>query len=593
MKRWIYLGKGVESHHRARQRLGVTSEWIYDELLREKAASLRRPFLDFAARVGEEQADPVTWWSTRFSWKTWDASDFFLLTCYLAVAESCLEEAREKKFSLHVEVEDPWLLRQIKENIPLPPSVKVEGPGLWGFRLRQCVMGLARRGNWLLTTLRNRRRQRQFWPQKKPPVPADPIAGIFSHPSQNTFEQPGAWRDTHLPEVDRLLSESGFRVVRFTSPESSGWEKELSERSSFAVPLILWATAGRLLKSLTVFWPQRWPEPLELHGRSVRWLCLREWWLELGRSSLCAYRLFYECLKGVLSEGDWRMLVTFYENQPREKLQVLAARSAGVRTVGIQANLLSRYYFSFGLGKTQGHLPIPDRIGSSGQAMHQFLLEFGVPASSLVLCGAVRYADLLERFAKAQSRPVIERKGPRKVLVVLPIDPLLSRHLLEALNRAFPQGGEEAGLHFVIRAHPVHSIPKSWVRFPAGWSETTFTNLQEELRSCDAVLFTASTVGLEALAAGKTVVRYQPPRLLDLDEPYDPQVPVVRDDHFRAELLAHLKAGRSGYSPVETEQLIRSVFQPVDRDRLLELFGDTLISRARPKESHAFAQPAA
>ncbi len=573
----------MKSYHRARGRLGPEKEWPYDEKLRQKAESLRRPFVDFVARVGAEQPDPVTWWSTRFSWKTWGASDLFLLACYLAVAEDCIGEAREKKFALRVAVEDPWLLRQIKETIPLPPGVKVEGPGLAGFRSRQILMGLARRVKWLLTMVRNRLRQERSWPRQKPPVPEAPIAGIFSYPSQSAFERPGAWRDTHLPEVDRLLSESGFRVVRFTPPECSGWEKELAERSSTAYPLILWATGKRLFISLWAFWRPRWPEPLELQGRSVRWLCLREGWLEVGRSSLCAYRLFYECMKGMLSQGDWRVLVSFYENQPWEKLQVLAARSAGVRTVGIQANLLSPLYLSYGLGGTeQDHPPVPDRIGSSGQAMHQLLLEFGVPPSSLVLCGAVRYADLLERFARTQPGPVSER-GPLRVLVVLPIDPVFSRHLLEALRLAFPEGGEEAGLQFVIRMHPVHSIPRSWVEFPASWSETTFTNLQEEMRSCEAVLFTASTVGFEALAAGKIVVRYQPPHLLDLDEPYGAQVPVVRDSNFRAELLAHLNAGRSAHSAAETERLIRSVFQPVDPDRLLELF----------KEDHALVEPAA
>jgi len=593
LERWIYLGKEVGAYRRTRQRLRAENEWSYEELLQEKAEGLRRPFLDFVARIGAKQKDPVTWWSTRFSWKLWTASDLFLLTCYLAVAEEVIAQAQTKGAALRVVVEDPWLLRQIRENIASHPRVRLQGPMLLGFRTRQIALGLARRGRWLIAMIRSRLRQKKFWPQQTLPVPQTPTAGIFSYPSKSAFERPGAWQDSHLPGLDRFLAESGCEIARFTPPECTGWEQEIAERSSTTYPLILWATGRRLLKSLAVFWRPRWPETLELEGRSIRWLCLREGWLEVGRSSLCAYRLFYECLQGMLSQGNWRSLVTFYENQPWEKLQVLAGRSKGVRTVGIQTNLLSRFYLSYGLGRAeQDHPPLPDRIGCSGPAMHQLLMECGVSPASLILCGALRYPDLLERFSRNEPHQV-SAEGRCRVLVVLPIDPVLARQLLEALRRAFPDGGEEAGLHFVIRAHPVYPIPKRWVEFPATWSETTFTNLQAQMSSCLIVLFTASTVGFEALAAGKRVIRYRSPRLFDLDEPYGMHLPVVSDANLRAELLAHRDPRHAARSPKEMEQLIRSVFQAVDPDRLLDLFRDTMTSPTSQKESHLLAESAA
>ena len=570
-ERWIYLGKETDSYRRTRARLGAESEWIYDQKLRETAEKIRQPFLDFVARIGAEQTDPVTWWSTRFSWKLWTASDLFLLTCYLAVAESCITQARQQGFPLRAVVEDPWLLRQIRENTASHANVSLEGPSLLGFRFRQTALGLTRRGRWFFAMVRNRLRQKRLWPAGALPVPQGPAAGIFSYPSQSAFEQPGAWRDSHLPELDRLLSESGSKVIRFTPPECGGWEKELAERSSYAYPLILWATGDRLLRSLGAFWRPRWPEPLHLEGRSIRWLCLREGWLEVGRASLCAYRLFYECLKGMLSQGNWQSLITFYENQPWEKLQVLAARARGVKTLGLQTTTFSRYHLSYALGKgEQERMPLPDRIGSSGAGAHRLLLECGAPAATLKRFGALRYGDLLQRGGPNGANGS-GRVGRAQVLVVLSIDPVLSRHLLEALGDSFPDGGAGEGLEFTIRPHPMCPIPQHWVRFPSAQVPSGFGDFRECLTGSSAVLFTASTVGFEAMAEGKPALRYRSPRLFDVDELYGPHLPIVSDSNLREDLLRQVRGEISPEPREETRRWISDFFAPVDRAGMEEL----------------------
>jgi surface carbohydrate biosynthesis protein (TIGR04326 family) len=169
----------------------------------------------------------------------------------------------------------------------------------------------------------------------------------------------------------------------------------------------------------------------------------------------------------MLVEGNWRNLITFYENQPWEKLQVLAARSQGVKTVGIQTTNFSRYHLSYALGKgEEERMPLPDRIGSSGSSAHQLLLDCGSPPAAIKQCGALRYGDLLQRAARNGPNGSA-RTGRTPVLVVLSIDPVLSRHLLEALGDAFPDGGGKEGLRFIIRPHPMYPVPGSWVRFPA------------------------------------------------------------------------------------------------------------------------------
>lgn len=569
--RWAYFGKGVDPYRWTQTRFGSESEFRYEEKLRQAAEELRQPFLDFVAEIGSRQKDPVTWWSSRFSWKLWTASDLFLLLCYLSVARSLIEEnLHEEKFL--VIIEDPWLLRQLRETLGSShPQIRVATVNLWKERFVCLAGGTARRVRWLWRVLRDSARQKRCWPRGNPPAPETPAVGIFSYPSKNSFETAGIWRDSHLPGLDRMIVDLGWQAARFTPPECGGWEKELAQRSSYTYPLILWSTVGRVFRSLTAFWWPQWPERLQVQGQSIRWLCLREWWLETGRSSLCAYRLFYECLRGMLSSGNWKSLVTFYENQPWEKLQVLAARASGVKTIGFQMTTFSRYHLSYALGKgEEERMPLPDRIGSSGVSAHRLLLECGAPASSLKQCGALRYSNLLDRSQQSPPIPNAET-GPVQILVVLSIDPVLSRHLLEALSNSFPDGGVREGLRFKIRPHPMCPIPSRWVRFPAALTPSDFSDFRESMNGSALILFTASMVGFEAAAEGKPVLRYRSPRLFDVDDLYGPNLPVATDSNLREELLRQVRSGFSSAPPEEERRWISDFFAPVNRAGMEEL----------------------
>ena len=268
----------------------------------------------------------------------------------------------------------------------------------------------------------------------------------------------------------------------------------------------------------------------------------------------------------MLSEGNWKSLITFYENQPWEKLQVLAARAQGVKTVGIQTTNFSRYYLSYALGKGERErMPLPDRIGSSGSSAHQLLLDCGSPAEVIKRCGALRYGDLLRGENRNGSNRLV-REGQTQVLVVLSIDPVLSRHLLEGLAEAFPDGGEGDGLSFTIRPHPMYPVPASWVRFPAKMTGSGFTGFRESLSRCDLVLFTASTVGFEAQAEGKPALRYRSPRLFDVDDLYGSHLPVVTDSNLREAVLKPAAAHPDNLS------WISDFFAPVDHGQLQEIF---------------------
>ena len=565
-RRWLYLGKDVKRTRRVEWMLGKEHRWECGEKLHQAAANLRQPFLDFVADIGAQQRDQLSWWSSRFSWKMWTASDLFLLICFLSVAQEIIQEAISRKIGLLLVVEDCWLAHQLEENLAgLHANVHFAHVGWLGReKSRAIVLGIARRAWWLWTMLRNYIRQRWVWPGETPDPPSGPTVAIYSYPLLSSLQNSRGWHDPQLPGLDRILQELGYEVIRFSPPDCVGFEAELAMRRAYFRPLILWATVGGIWRSLRAFWWPRWPGHPSVNGLPVQRLVEREWWMEIGRSSLCSFRMFYECLRGMLRRGEWRWIAIPYENQPWEKMIVLSAQESGIRVVGIQNAILSRYYLPYFLGAGEAErMPLPDIICVSGPYAYRVLIEGGNPPERLHLCGSIRYPHV------NGSSPQKLTSAPRsEILVILPIDPYMCEHLLAAIRAAFPTGGVEEGLRFHIRPHPMLPVRSEHIGFPAKIIPSDFHDLTAALRACGLVIFYGSTVGFEALAVRRAVLRYRCELLLDVDEVYDDVVPVCSDDDFRDAVLTLVRDRRHARSADSPQEIVPPLFASFDRRKL-------------------------
>jgi hypothetical protein len=571
--RWIYLGKDVGERRRVESLLGPARRFELGGRLHEVAARLRQPYLDFVGEVGARQRDPLVWWSTGFSWKSGTVSDLFLLVCYLRLARELLEQAVRKEPRLLVVIEDPWLFRQVAESWTDAGEIQVQGTtSLWRAKARSVLLCVGKRGWWLARIIGNYLRQRWVWGRRPVAAPTRASVALYSYPLDRCLKGDAGWHDPFLPHVDSLLESLGYEVRRFSPPEAGGFEREVATRHRYFHPLILYATVSGVCRALLAFWSPRWPERLVIEGAAVRYLAEREWWEEIGRSALCVYRLFYECLKGMLRSGHWRWLVYPFENQPWEKLASLCARESGVGTVGIQHAIFSTCSMSYFLGAGEAaRMPLPDLICASGPHPVRLLTEGGIPQERLRMPGSVRYGHLGGNGAE-QGRTL----GPAPmsdVLVALPIEINTARHLLSAIRAAFPSGGDEEGLRFHIKTHPMCPLRESDIGFPALRAPGEF---MKALAICGLVIFAGSTVGPEAMALGRRVLRYRPELLLNVDpsEVYGDRIPTCSEADFRAAVLA--EAGGVVPGPGESGEThlvcARRVFAPLDRRALTEVF---------------------
>ncbi len=571
--RWIYLGKDVEKRQHIEALLGSARRYPLGAKLHEVAAGLRQSFLDLVSEVGARQDESITWWSSAFAWKSWAASDLFLLVCYLRLAQEVVLEAVKEGPPLLVVVEDPWLYRQLKESLQSVRGVLVRGSvSLRGEKVRLATWGVVKRGWWLLKTLRDYCRQIWTWGIEPVHVPERAAAAIYSYPLERCFRDHGAWQDPFLPNVDDLLGNLGYEVRRFSPPGASGLERELARRREYFHPLILYATISGVWRSLCAFWRPRWPDRLTIDGSEVRYLAEREWWKEIGRSSLCMYRIFYECLKRMLSQGNWKWIVYPFENQPWEKMIALCAQELEIRTAGLQHAIFSAYSMSYFLGGGEAaRMPLPDVICASGPYPLRLLLEGGTPPERLWMCGSVRYGHLGGNGIRSSHAELIPARTS-EILVALPIDAYMAGHLLAAIRKAFPSGGVEDGLRFHIKAHPMCPVREEDIGFPTVRAPGDF---RQALEACGLVVFVGSTVGPEAMAMGRRVLRYRPELLLNVDpsEVYGDHIPTCTDSDLRAAVVNQVQHPSLQDLSEMNQHCADQIFAPLDRDKLAQVFG--------------------
>ena len=573
---WVYLGKDLRRQGTAARLLRGKPLLALNGRLHEIAERLRQPFLDFIASLGRLQTDQLGWWSSSCSWKDVEVSSLFLLICYGHLVGALLREDEAGGGQLAVVIEDPWLFYQVKEVCREKPGVQCYGaPLLWPARARMFVRGIGARALWVTRLAGNYLRQRWRWKAGSLQVHTKPVVALYSHPLTRCLKGTDGWADPCLGNLDDLLEEDGYAVCRFSPPDVGGLEKELRRRSRYFRPLILFATARSLLRSIFASWRPVWPVVPVIGGLPVAWLLRREWHLDRWRSSYLHFRFFFECLSRMLAAEPVALLIYPHENQPWERMLILAARAHGVPTIGYQhGGGLARFMLPYFHGSTEAEFaPLPDRIITSGPYSHELLAAGGAPLDRLIMGGSLRYQHLRKDAASGMD---FSSASPVRILVSLPVERDLGLHLVHALRRAFPDGGRAAGVEFFVKPHPWCPMTVEALGWPVAVVEGSF---EEAIRPCAILIYTGTTTGLEALAMGRRVIRYRPELLLDMDRGeflVEEGLGIVTcgDSDIGEKLQVVIKTLDSpSTNPNDVGKLFDRVFAPVKREVWLETVG--------------------
>lgn len=283
--------------------------------------------------------------------------------------------------------------------------------------------------------------------------------------------------------------------------------------------------------------------------------------------------IYFFSIKRLLRKIKIHTFIFPFENQSWEKITVLALRkySPTTKIIGYQHTRVMKALLNYFPGKAEKNIiPIPDKIITVGKEPKRILEKYGNYKEDIVKEGcALRYEYLFRTN-------IIERSKKYKILVALPLS---IDESVKIINFLYKSLHKETKYTIIFRSHPLLPFEKIKERLKIVLSKnfqaSKNTSMKEDLKNSDILIYTLTTVCIEALMIGIPVIH------IDLGEPINAD-PLFECNHLKwtsrheKELL---KAINEIYSLSNEEfkkqqrlarKYIESYFLPVTDDRMEE-----------------------
>lgn len=352
--------------------------------------------------------------------------------------------------------DDPWLFRHLAA---LPGVTAGTAPGLRATGLRLFLRGLAARAAYAARALRGALR----------PAPTVGPSGewllSYHHPRSTRSE------DAYFGSLPREIP-SLHRLRHVDGPVDHGG----------MIGLAAW---GSPLYALALTFARWRPAAADSNG-ALGWLVRRAAARDGGTAQGAAIAWQIHCQRRWLRATRPKAVAWPWESHGWERALCRDARALGTRTIGYQHATIGRTELNY----HPGGLPdpaaaLPDRILCVGGLALRQLAAWGVPGDRLAVGGALRYA--------AGSVPTVDPLGP--VFFALPADRAIAAQMVAA--------AAALARPVLIRPHPVYGV-----EIPETALLRRATAGLEHQAMVAAVVFCATSVGLEAVLAGLPTIRF-------------------------------------------------------------------------------------
>lgn len=524
--KWAYLGEDTglflrtRAHFSGAERIGTAAR------LQNIAVSLRQEYIDYVGRLSCTFHSP-DWWASELPEKNSSISTVFRNTCYVRLA---MELARaEAGFPLVLVAETHVLRRTLSHQLRHLSVAAVSETRPWAERCAWAV-ALSRHAYYALRTLYYVMAAKWvLWRNGVPGVghlKGRDLTVFFDWVDSRSVDGSGRYQDVYFGDLPARLKARNEAVahVAFVLPTVSYTRTIaalLRTNQCFVFPFACLTVADVLSaawRSLCLKPQQRASYP-EFAGVNVDGFiqddAARFWRTAMRFFPLLRWYLVRRWRRQGL---NIRSVFHLYEGMRWERVLCLAIREffpqavvTGYAHSSFCWMKLDHFYSSY----EAGLIPIPDRLLANGPRYIEVFKSAGFDESRLVEVGAFRYRYLYEP-APAQGRPR-SRQGRPTILVALPIQANAGSELAWQAIEALRDCPEYSVL---IKCHPVtpaHLLDGDLERaLPAHFS---FTELPMDALwdKVDLLLYSNSTVCLEALATGVPVVNVSSELVIDMD----------------------------------------------------------------------------
>ncbi|MCA9408091.1 MAG: hypothetical protein H6755_07240 [Candidatus Omnitrophica bacterium] len=472
--------------------------------------SLEKEFINFVGALGQRNQS-IYWWASALSEKNSLVSHFFIRIYKILFFEQ--EINRREKENIIVICSDQVILQQIYDNYknifvvhyPLSQRIRFFVDGfvrqIKGV-LKQIFFCIKEYRQVVFARWKLRKKNKTFLFNNQPMVV------IRTWVDQRNY-QSGKFKDSYFKNLVEYFNEKKNNVLIFAGILDD-YKRNLmcfSKDQEFnIIPVNFFLKGWEIIYCLFIvlFFRPNLYKPVLFRDIDITILTQSELNRDIEHVDfLYACLQFFCCYRLVKNIQCERFIYTF-ENYSWEKMSIQGLRTASdkIKTVGFQHAFISRNSFKYFPGKGEGKvIPLPDTIATLGQITPEIMQRYGHYPKSIFSPACALRQDYIFKLRQ------LVRNNDGNIFVPLTIT---VEDTLKVLNFLIEAGLNKYDKNIYLRFHPVTPLNKVLRQFthqwPANFIISDTPSMEEELRRCSVVLYTWTTVCLEAIKMGRPVI---------------------------------------------------------------------------------------
>ena len=556
--------------------LSDCSEINRQELFDEKRESYNKKYLTFISRINKNNHS-FYWWALNFPNKYPLFSDLynkiisFLIIADLIRRESadCLlivtgerdvvEQVRLSKVAAEVD-----LIDEIKENFNIVPLINEYLPLYVALAFLRTILLKLYEHLYLNVSLNTRKRYLV-------------IKSLINRQTQNKDNH---YRDAYFGEVHKYLSQKDVPYIFFVTiwaPYITNLKKiKTKDPNLKIIPLEFYVSVYKIMLCFMQSLKRHFllfsiNGKQEIAGLDVSYLLKKEVITDCRTHRFYTNLLEYYCVKALLSRIQIERFIYPFENRSWEQMAIYALREAqkNIKIIGYQhSSITSRHLNLILEDEERAVIPLPDQVITIGEITKGFLETTGnFPKAMLRIGCALRQAII----SNSELRKRSDKINNILVVVTSSLDEYVKT--LRFLNKSFCNHNL---FEIRISPHPIFSIEKA-IKLASplnfNFKVEKDVSIKESLKWADVLLYTSSTVSLEALSLGIPVIYLELGELLKPDPlfGYDGLKWAVSDpDNLLAtiDFIDNLPNGEFRILQDKAKEYTRRYFYPVTEENL-------------------------
>lgn len=330
----------------------------------------------------------------------------------------------------------------------------------------------------------------------------------------------GNYSDSYFKSLPHFIKKGNKPLLIFAGI-LSGFKSNLlkfkEDKDYLIIPTNFYLKATDIIRCLfmTYFGRPNIVKPVNYCGLDVTILINYELFYDIATTGFFSALLqYYSCFR-LASEVSVRQFIYTFENYAWEKMSILGVRRAdlNVKVVGFQHAFIAKNSFKYFPGQGEEFIaPLPDRIVTMGNSTQNIMRRLGNYPENIFLTGCSLRQEYLFNLS------LLPRNLNGDIFVPLTIT---VEDTVNVLHFIFKAGLGLRPEKIYLRFHPATSqktvMEKLKFKLPPNFIISDNPPMVEELKRSKVVLYTSTTVCLEALKMGRPVIHLNVNYPLEVD----------------------------------------------------------------------------